>query len=207
MNQDSNDIVRNVLIGATASVPSLGGLISYLLDKSIPSYISNQYKDFIEKLEKGLYEVHRKANKDAMSSPQFITLCYKAIEYAVTEYFEEKRQDYRNIIVNGITGNINFAISDFYLQLIERLTENQFKILNIYYITQSSIIVSNENLMHRLMNNNPENRHLIMSAVSELDRLCLVHGKKLSPMGMQFCRFINTPVQCIKIDKIRFDLR
>lgn len=137
-----------------------------------------------------------------MSSPQFITLCYKAIEYAVIEYFEEKRQAYRNIIVNGITGNINFSISDFYLQLIERLTENQFKILNIYYIAQSLTTISNKSLMHSLMNNNFENQHLIMSAFSELERLCLLHGETLSPMGMRFCQFINTPVQCIKIDKI-----
>ena len=196
MDYNQKDIIRNILIGASASTPYTGGMISYALDKIFPSYLEKHYIDLISDLERDLYEIHKKIDLKTVESPEFISLCYKAIEYAIVEYHKEKLQGYRNILLHAITGDIDFSISDYYLFLTDRLTIDQFKILHLLYLTESFMKPLDDTYLLQLMNAHPENRYLYISEFSELTRLNLSRGNILTQLGKKFYKFINTPIKC-----------
>ena len=54
---DKKDLIRNGLIALTSSVPYVGGTLSFLLDKYIPSEAEKRKNAFIKNLETDLQEI------------------------------------------------------------------------------------------------------------------------------------------------------
>lgn len=188
-----NDILRNAIIGASASVPYVGGIISFFLDSELPSYLKEQYNNFLNELEIGLSDINDRINIERFDSPEVITLCIKTIRYAVSEYNREKQIAYRNMILNVLIGKDGFEMSDFYLHLINVLTKEQFTILNFMYYAD----INNQTVVEKvgeLMKLYKDNKVFIASVYSELARLNLANGNSIKSLGKSFCEFINSPM-------------
>ena len=59
---DKKDLIRNGLIALTSTVPYVGGTLSFLLDKYIPSEAEKRKNAYIKNLEADLQEVKGKVN-------------------------------------------------------------------------------------------------------------------------------------------------
>lgn len=188
-----NDILRNAVIGASASVPYIGGIISFFLDSELPSYLKEQCNNFMSELELGLSDISDRINIERLDSPEVVTLCIKTIRYAVSEYNREKQMAYRNIILNALIEKDSLEMSDFYLHLINVLTKEQFTILNFMYYTDinNQIVVEKVSGLTKLYK---ENKDFIVSVYSELARLNLASGNSIKSLGKRFCEFINFPM-------------
>ena len=55
----NNDIIRNSLIGLSSAIPNIGGSVSLLLDKAIPSEVENRTNSFLLSLDKEIRELGR----------------------------------------------------------------------------------------------------------------------------------------------------
>lgn len=192
---NNKDDIRNISIGASASIPIFGGVISYILNSAIPSCLERQYEEFLAKLENESHEIQKKIDIEMITNPEFVTLCYKAISNAVTEYSEEKKQAYRNIIVNAIYGDLEFDLTDYYIHLLYLLSKEQFMLLNYIY----KLYVLNKEIdvgVGEMIRKNPDYKNYVVSIYAELARLNLTRGNSLTSLGVRFCQFINKP-NCI----------
>ena len=192
-----NDVVRNLLIGASVSVPFVGGVLSLILDKSIPSYIKNQYERFVEEIEFELDRLSRDINQCNIESPEFISICYKVLQNVVVEYYEEKRMAYKNILLNTIIDTFNTNTVDYYIKLVDMLSIEQFRVLNYLYLEKKQ----DRNCsiyLKQLRRENLENKFYITSMISELARLILITNGTISNLGFGFCEFINSPQNIYK---------
>lgn len=186
-----NDIMRNVLIGASASIPYVGGSVSCILDKIVPEYITKQYDELLTKLEKEFIETRKEVSIASIQNPEFITICQKAIDHAIVECFKEKKQAYRNIMLNAIIGDIDYQISDFFFRLTDELSETQFMVLLCaYYADLSKVSITNVSQLMKMFQNN---NMLVLSIISELTRLRLTKGTSITKLGRRYCEFINSP--------------
>ncbi len=187
-----NDVVRNLLIGASASVPVVGGILSLILDKSIPSYIKSQYDSFVEGIESELNKLNRDINQSNIESPEFVSISYKVLQNVVIEYYEEKKKAYKNIMLKTIIDTFDINSLDYYVKLVDMLSIEQFRVLNYLYFEKKQ---DQECSIHlaQIMRENPENKFYLSSTFSELIRLALTTGGTISSLGFRFCEFINSP--------------
>lgn len=87
---DTNDFIRNSLIALTGTVPYVGGSISFLLDKYIPSEAERKRNEFISKVSDDLEELREKVDAFNFETPEFYSIFTKLLRHAVEEYRDEK---------------------------------------------------------------------------------------------------------------------
>lgn len=190
MSDNIKNFVRNGLIGTSASIPYVGGIISYSLDKLVPNFVESQYKELLSKLESEVEEIRAEINPRFIESPEFITLCTKAAKKAIFEYHDTKKQAYRNTIITAMTKPLDFQMTDFFLRLTDELTEAQFEILLCSYFTDRNY--SKAFKISNYIQKYNEQTMFIMSITSELSRLRLISGG-ITDLGRKYCDFINYP--------------
>ena len=196
MNDNAKDFIRNVLIGSSASIPYVGGSISYYLDKAAPDFAESQYNELLSKLETEIEKIKEEINPRFVDSPEFVTLCTKAAKKAIFEYHDIKKQAYRNIIITAMTEPLDFQMTDFFLRLTDELTEAQFEVLLCAYYADRNYSKA-ISISHYIQEYN-EQAMFIMSITSELSRLRLLTGG-ITDLGKKYCGFINCPTSLFPI--------
>ena len=92
------DCQRNISIGALASLPYIGGPLSYIIDKSVPEQVSVRYSTFMKSLEKDIATLKKKIDYSRFETPQFYSMFVKVIHEVICNHIEEKRILYKNIL-------------------------------------------------------------------------------------------------------------
>ena len=175
----SSDAFRNVIIAGTASVPILGGPVSVILDKYLPSHIERRYHEFVEQLSNRLEIMKMNMSEPIWTSKEFITLFHKTLEYVICELREEKIEAYQNILINVATKKLDFDSAEFYSKLISLLTMDQ--LIYLYAIDNTSVE------FRALLTEYPYiDQYYLLSIVTELTRYRLIKGNTLTRLGSDF---------------------
>ena len=111
---DTNDFIRNSLIALTGTVPYVGGSISFLLDKYIPSEAERKRNEFISKVSDDLEELREKVDAFNFETPEFYSIFTKLLRHAVEEYRDEKINAFRNLTMNIVLEPEEFDKIDFF---------------------------------------------------------------------------------------------
>ena len=190
------DCLRNISIGALASLPYIGGPLSYIIDKSVPEQVSVRYSTFMKSLEKDIATLKKKIDYSRFETPQFYSMFVKVIHEVICNHIEEKRILYKNILINTDDAFWNCNKNDFFLSVTERLSSDAINYLYLIYTGfDQSEQKDNFLAIGNLMKVFPSQSDYLMEIGSELVRYHLVEGVKMTQLGKQYCNFIFSPIQ------------
>lgn len=190
------DCLRNISIGALASLPYIGGPLSYIIDKSVPEQVSVRYSTFMKSLEKDIATLKKKIDYSRFETPQFYSMFVKVIHEVICNHIEEKRILYKNILINTVDAFWNCNKNDFFLSVAERLSSDAINYLYLIYTGfDQSEQKDNFLAIGNLMKVFPSQSDYLMEIGSELVRYHLVEGVKMTQLGKQYCNFIFSPIQ------------
>lgn len=190
------DCLRNISIGALASLPYIGGSLSYIIDKSVPEQVSVRYSTFMKSLEKDIATLKKKIDYSRFETPQFYSMFVKVIHEVICNHIEEKRILYKNILINTVDAFWNCNKNDFFLSVTERLSSDAINYLYLIYTGfDQSEQKDNFLAIGNLMKVFPSQSDYLMEIGSELVRYHLVEGVKMTQLGKQYCNFIFSPIQ------------
>ncbi len=190
------DCLRNISIGALASLPYIGGPLSYIIDKSVPEQVSVRYSTFMKSLEKDIATLKKKIDYSRFETPQFYSMFVKVIHEVICNHIEEKRILYKNILINTVDAFWNCNKNDFFLSVTERLSSDAINYLYLIYTGfDQSEQKDNFLAIGNLMKVFPSQSDYLMEIGSELVRYHLVEGVKMTQLGKQYCNFIFSPIQ------------
>lgn len=190
------DCLRNISIGALASLPYIGGPLSYIIDKSVPEQVSVRYSTFMKSLEKDIATLKKKIDYSRFETPQFYSMFVKVIHEVICNHIEEKRILYKNILINTVDAFWNCNKNDFFLSVTERLSPDAINYLYLIYTGfDQSEQKDNFLAIGNLMKVFPSQSDYLMEIGSELVRYHLVEGVKMTQLGKQYCNFIFSPIQ------------
>ncbi len=133
MNSE-NDFIRNSLIALTGGVPYVGGPISFLLDKYIPSEAERKKNEFISRVADDLEELREKVDTFNFETPEFYSIFTKLLRHAVEEYHDEKINAFRNLTINIVLEPEKFDKIDFFTRLVLGLVPDEIVILRTFYL-------------------------------------------------------------------------
>lgn len=190
MKREESDLLRNVAIGTTMSIPCVGGTLGFLLDKSIPDHVSNQYISFIKELESKIIELN--CNYDRFKSPEFFSLFIKILNEIILDHIEEKKVLYRNMLLNTLTDSWDLSTNDFFYHITISLNVTALNYLFLLYRGNGDISALK---MPELLREYPDQRDYLTSSITELVRFKLVRGTALTNLGTRYCNFCFSPIQ------------
>lgn len=193
---EKTDCLRNISIGALASLPYIGGPLSYIIDKSVPEQVSARYLTFMESLEKDIAALKKEIDYSRFETPQFYSMFVKVIHEVICDHIEEKRILYKNILINTVDAFWNCNKNDFFFSVTERLSTDAINYLYLIYTGfDQSEKKDNFLAIGNLMKVFPSQSDYLMEIGSELVRYHLVEGVKMTQLGKQYCNFIFSPIQ------------
>lgn len=195
MDIKKNDIMRNVGIGAIASVPYIGGILSYVMDKTLPEQVSLRYFSFIQSLENDIKLLKKEIDYGRFETPQFYSAFVKVIHEIICNHLEEKRILYKNILINTVDAYWNCNKNEFFFSITEHLSIDAINYLYLIYIgiineRNKDIPFTFSNLIKHLQSQ----KDYIITVMTELTRYNLITGVRLTEFGKQYCDFIFSPV-------------
>lgn len=132
--EDKKDIIRNSLIALSAAIPYVGGTLSFLLDKYIPSEAEKKRNEFIMSLANDLEEMKEKINVCNLETPEFYSIFTKLLKASMEEYRNEKLTAFRNLAINIVLEPQKFNKVDFFTQLVISLVPDEIMILRVFYL-------------------------------------------------------------------------
>lgn len=122
---DDNDIIRNSLISLTAAVPYVGGTVSFLLDKYLPSEIERKRNVYLKKLESDLEEIKEKIDIKNLDTPEFRSIFTKLLKASIEEYRDEKLTAFRNLTIHTLVTPERYNKIDFFTRLTLTLVPDE----------------------------------------------------------------------------------
>lgn len=211
---EKEELIRNVCIAASAAIPVAGGSISVLLDKYLPNKIEERKQNILENIQTDLSRIDINVLENKLDNEEFYTVFLKVLNKSISNHRKEKLIAFRNILFNNIISEemANDEVS-FYIRMIDELTIDQIKILNLFYRTY----VINDDKYKDIMQRNSLNNIIrtiwsnidedyLMACTTELIRFQLLIGRTesmkrssidgftLSRFGERFVKFIFNPV-------------
>lgn len=211
---EKEELIRNVCIAASAAIPVAGGSISVLLDKYLPNKIEERKQNILENIQTDLSRIDINVLENKLDNEEFYTVFLKVLNKSIANHRKEKLMAFRNIIFNDIISDeMAFDEVSLYIRLVDELTVDQIKILNLFYRTY----VINDDKYKDIMQRNSLNNIIrtiwsnidedyLMACTTELIRFQLLIGRTesmkrssidgftLSRFGERFVKFIFNPV-------------
>lgn len=192
MTEENKELIRNTTISLTAGVPYLGGVVSFFLDKKLPSQIQKQYDDFLKSLDDAVEELQIEINENIIQSHEFFSLFNKTVDHVICEYSEIKKGIYRNILLSALSNNDSFNYTDFFVFLTNKLTVDEIKWLAF---TEEYKKQKGESLWRDVANNYQESDNsLVMHIQTKLVRYRLIKGDRISALGKMYIHNITSPI-------------
>lgn len=214
MNKEN--LIRNFMIAASASVPVVGGAASVILDKYLPNKIEERKNKILENIQNDLEHIDLNILRNKLDNEEFYTIFISVLRKSIVNHREEKLNAFRNILINNIIENESiYDEVGFFIRLTDELTIDQIKILNFYYTACvcenqdfMKIIIKNKSSMYNVIKEiwkDVDDDYLLV-CTSELLRFRLIVGaireKKrtgidayvLTPLGEKYVKWIFSPI-------------
>lgn len=194
------DTTKKLILVGTAAIPYIGGVISVLIDKSIPSALEKRRNNLIEQLDKDIDEIKEHVKPGRLESEEYMTILFKVFKNAMEEHEKIKLESFRGILQNSAkVEDINDPEIEFFIKLISELTTSHillFKLIyedcfreGVYYTTSGVI----EKELQSFCLNDLKRVNLIFNVKDNLDN----HWKygeslyKVTDLGKRFYSFIK----------------
>ena len=208
------ELIRNMCIAASAAIPVAGGTISVLLDKYLPNKLEERKQNIIENIQADLSKIDINVLQNKLNNEEFYTVFLKVLNKSISNHREEKLIAFRNILFNDIVNEeMSFDEVSFYIRLVDELTVDQIKILNLFYRTYiinddkyKNIMQRNSlnNIVRTIWNNIDEDyamactteliRFHLLIGTTESKKRSAIEGFTLSRFGERFVKFIFDPI-------------
>lgn len=185
-----NEHSKNLILSSSALIPVLGGSISILIDKYIPSELEKRRNKLIEQLDKDIEAVKEKVKPDRLESAEYATILFKVFKNAIEEHDQEKIKKYRAILQNSaITEYIENPEIEFYIKLLNELTTSHIKLVRL-------IDESNFHYEVHYIHTEESDKVLQDYCIKDLERVNLISKDVLSShaiteLGKRFINFIK----------------
>lgn len=203
-----NELIRNVGVSITSLIPVGGGVLSFFLDKYLPSAIEERKNDFLNKLANDMEKLPEDVIKKIYESKEFLSIVLKVFKSAIYEEQEIKINAFRNIIINtALSLDYETNEREFFIKLVMELTTDQIRILQLFYLRdyKNEISFTSVNKYITKMWRNVDKSYRF-ALVTELIRYGLMtssiemkrnkgEGEHLSAFGERFIEFIFQPNQ------------
>ena len=131
---NKKDVSRNAAIAGVAAVPYVGGSISFLLDKYIPSEAERRKNEFLQKLSDDIQELKEKVDMFDMESPAFHSVYLKLLKASMEEYRQEKINSFRNLALNSLLMPERLNKIEFFTNLAIQLVPDEIRVLYVMYL-------------------------------------------------------------------------
>jgi hypothetical protein len=185
-----NEHSKNLIVSSTAIIPVLGGSISILIDKYIPSELEKRRNTLIEQLDKDIEAIKEKIKPNRLESTEYSTILFKVFKNAIEEHDQEKIKKYRAILQNSaITEYIENPEIEFYIKLLNELTTSHIKLVRLI----------NENNFHydiHYIHTEESDKVLQDYCIKDLERVNLISkdilsSHQITELGKRFIDFIK----------------
>ena len=211
---EKEELIRNACIAASAAIPVAGGSISVLLDKYLPNKIEERKQNILENIQKDLNRIDINILENKLENEEFYTVFLKVLNKSISNHRDVKLMAFRNILFNNIVNEkMLFDEVSFYIRLVDELTVDQIKILNLFYRTYiinddkyKSIMQKNSlnNIVRTIWDNIDEDyamactteliRFQLLIGATESRKRSSIEGFTLSRFGERFVKFIFDPI-------------
>lgn len=198
MKQEKSDLLRNSSLSAIASIPYVGGVLSYILDKKLPEEINLRYNSFIDDLEKDIISLRQELNCNRFETSEFYSIFIKMMNEVVANHIEEKTILYRNILLNTLDTSWNCRKNDFFFLITSQISVDA---INLLFCTYWNMFAeyNMSSPMSKFMRRFPSKKNYVTAIISELVRFNLIKtaslkDTSLTELGQQYCRFVFSPV-------------
>lgn len=200
------ELIRNLFIAGTGIIPVVGGGISVLLDKYLPSAIENRRIQFLSQLEADFQKLPYDIIKNLENNEDFYSVLLKVLSTVTYEHKVEKIKVFRNILINStILAETNFNEVDFFIKLINNLSIDQIRILHLFYLRDYKKSIKFKNIDKFIGEHWEIDKSYRWSLVTELIRDGLISssierqrnkgdGHQLSAFGENFINYIFSPI-------------
>lgn len=174
MNDDDKDLI----VATVAAIPIVGGTISVLVDKFVPSELKKRRDSLIKQFDSDIEDIKEKIKPGQLESEEYITILFKVFKSAIEEHNQEKIKRFRAILKNSaIDDNIQNPEIEFYIKVVNDLTLKHFEVLTHLY---SGFLFSNGSKIEDFCS--PEHMNIdkdyLKVCIDDLLRLNLLSDKK-----------------------------
>lgn len=129
-----NDKTKQLIVAGTSAIPYLGGPISVLIDKNIPSELEKRRSNLIEKFEKDIEMIKDQVRPGRLESEEYLTILFKVFKNAMEEHEKIKLESFRGILQNSAKlEDINDPEIEFFIKLISELTTSHILLFKLIY--------------------------------------------------------------------------
>ena len=192
---DKKDLIRNSLIALTSTVPYIGGTISFLLDKYIPSEAEKRRNEFIKKIEADLKEIEEKVDDFNLDTPEFYSIFTRLLKESMEEYRSEKITAFRNLTIHIVLEPQEFnKMHIFYMLDVKgelKMLDGDIEKRDIYEIISKVYGIEDMEYMRALITDCQRYRLIIAS--QQMQKRMGRKGLFLSDLGREFLTYIFSP--------------
>ena len=131
------DDLRNALIAVASITPYVGGPISFLLDKYIPSEMERRKNEYLKKLENDINELQERIDPENFNKPEFQSVFIRLLRQSREEHRREKIDSFRNISMNLLmtdNGLWQFSKVEFFTGLTLSFIPDELNLLYVFYL-------------------------------------------------------------------------
>jgi hypothetical protein len=195
--------LRNISIATVSSIPVLGGPLSVLLDKYLPSYMERRRNALMTQLADDLVKLTERITPEKLASDEFIAVFLKVFRRAMEEHLQEKLEAFRAIILNAaLAENSEFDEVSLFIRLVSDLTADQIRILRLlrnqeFRESKEGLFLAVQHVWHKV------DADYLMACVTELLRYNLATSNPKNPeaqgnhtltmLGIRFIEYITLP--------------
>ena len=127
----AKDHVVNVIKACLSAIPVIGGPISSLVGDYIPKKKEERLLNFIKELAIKLEEYKQEVNVEYVRTEDFAYLFEECIKGVLSNYQAQKLFCLKGIIINSLRRDIKKEQKEYYLHLVNSLTDLHLRILAI----------------------------------------------------------------------------
>ncbi len=132
VNGERTEHLRNLGVAAASAIPIVGGPLSVLLDKYLPSYVEERRKRLLAQLSADMEDLASRITLERLGSDEFISVFIKGFRLAMEEHLQEKRDAFRAIILNtALSAGSCFDELTLFIRLVADLTVDQMRIVRL----------------------------------------------------------------------------
>lgn len=133
MEKAQEDLTRNLIIAGTAIIPVVGGPLSFLLDKYLPSQLEQKRNLYLKQLSEEIDRLKEKIDIHNFETPEFQSIFMTLLRHAIAEYREEKIDAFKNLTLSVAMDPNCFNKVDFYSRLVIIMIPDEIRIIKFTY--------------------------------------------------------------------------
>lgn len=183
----AKDHIINSIKAIISAIPGVGGTFSSLINDYIPTKKQERLTKFLQEISYELKKLSDCIDNDLIKKDEFAYIFEECLKGVLNNYQADKIYCYKGIFINSLIKDIEQTEKEYYLYLVNSLTDLHIKILSIsnnpkaYFDAHS---ISEQQIIHSSLRQvfsvaiSEINIELIKSAYQDLYNLGLINTDK-----------------------------